>query len=240
MLKDLFNIWRDRSMFNAMYDEFTQMINNAEWMFREVCELLLGGEAGHETQKTLFKTDISINKAERRIRKRLLEHLNTHPQADIGACLVLMSVVKDAERIGDYCKNLFNVWRMYGGPLKPGRFAELIEEMRRRLLGTFGKVINAFTKVDEELGEELVENEVRYGKRLDDAIAVLANSDLPAKDAVCLTLTLRHMKRVSGHLGNIASAVVMPVHKIDYFDRDWQESGKKEDAQSADESDDEA
>ena len=31
-------------------------------------------------------------------------------------------------------------------------------------------------------------------------------------------LALRHMKRVHAHLCNIASSVVQPVHRLDYFD----------------------
>jgi phosphate uptake regulator len=31
----------------------------------------------------------------------------------VAACLALMSVAKDAERIGDYCKNVFEVGQFY-------------------------------------------------------------------------------------------------------------------------------
>jgi len=34
-------------------------------------------------------------------------------------------------------------------------------------------------------------------------------------------VTVRYLKRVRAHLGNIASSVVMPIHKIDYFDEKW-------------------
>ena len=221
MLRELLAAWRDRSLLNKMYDEFTQMLNDAEWMYREVCELLLTGEEGRDLQKSLFKRDININKTERRIRKQIIEHLAIRPKTDVAPCLILMSVVKDAERIGDYCKNLYDVWRLYGAPLQVGEFTETISELHRDMLDTFGKVTKAFAAADEKIGYEVVENELRYGRQLDDAVTLLANSTLPTKDAVCLTLTYRHMKRISAHLGNIASSIIMPVHKIDYFDEKW-------------------
>lgn len=221
MLRELIDAWRDKSLLNKMYEEFTRMLNDADWMFREVCELLLKGEEGRDLQKSLFKRDIAINKTERRIRKQIIEHLAIRPGTDVAACLILMSVVKDAERIGDYCKNLYDVWRLCGGPLRPSDFTESIEEMYQGLLGTFQKVAKGFAKADEKLGYDVVESELRFGRQLDDTVILLANSDLAAKDAVCLTLACRHMKRISAHLGNIASSVVMPVHKIDYFDEKW-------------------
>ena len=40
------------------------------------------------------------------------------PGVDVPACLVLMSVVKDAERIGDYCKNVLDAAKSEAQPLK--------------------------------------------------------------------------------------------------------------------------
>jgi phosphate uptake regulator len=221
MLKDLLFAWRDKSLLNQMYGEFTQMMKDAEWMFSAVCNLLLKGEEEKDLHKTLFSCDILINKTERKIRKQIVEHLSIRPKTDLVACLVLMSVVKDAERIGDYCKNLYDVWRLYGGTLKPGEFTNILTELQGELLETFGKVIKAFAEEDETLGHEVVENEMRFGKRLEDALVAIANSSISTKSAVCYTLACRHLKRISAHLGNIASSVIMPVHKIDYFDEKW-------------------
>ena len=66
-----------------------------------------------------------------------------------------------------------------------------------------------------------VAEEIGGGREFDDIIGALAESNLPTRHAVCLTLITRHMKRINAHLGNIASSVVMPLHKIDYFDEKW-------------------
>ena len=41
-----------------------------------------------------------------------------------------------------------------------------------------------------------------------------------ARNAVAVTMTVRYYKRVTAHLSNIASGVVNPVHKIDYYKPD--------------------
>jgi phosphate uptake regulator len=44
---------------------------------------------------------------------------------------------------------------------------------------------------------------------------------MACREAVLYTLLARYLKRVCLHLSNIASSVVMPLHKLDYFDEKW-------------------
>jgi phosphate transport system protein len=57
-----------------------------------------------EVKDSIYTRDQSVNELERSIRRKILRHLTIHPGDDVAACLALMSVAKDAERIGDYCK----------------------------------------------------------------------------------------------------------------------------------------
>ncbi len=57
-------------------------------------------------------------------------------------------------------------------------------------------------------------------KKCDAMISDLMEDELPTRDAVLLTLLARYLKRVSLHLSNIASSVVMPLHRLDYFDEE--------------------
>ena len=49
-------------------------------------------------------------------------------------------------------------------------------------------------------------------------IAKLAKSDLPVNAAVCFTLMARYFKRITAHLTNIATSVILPLTDLDYFD----------------------
>jgi phosphate uptake regulator len=49
----------------------------------------------------------------------------------------------------------------------------------------------------------------------------LAGDNLSCRQAVSYTLAVRYLKRVSAHLKNLATSLVMPIHKLDYFDEKW-------------------
>jgi len=221
MFRELLEAWRSKDVLSQMYDELTQMLEDDEWMFRSVCDVLLEGKPGSELSEELYGRDIRVNQTERKIRKQIVEHLAVNPGAHTPACLVLMSVVKDAERIGDFCKNLYEVEHMARGKLAGNGYVSAFKTLADDIAGTFEKTRNAFLEGDSDLGHEIIEHELEIGHRCDDLVKRLADDSLECRLAVVFTLTARYLKRVSAHLGNIASSVVMPIHKIDYFDEKW-------------------
>ena len=66
-----------------------------------------------DVRTPLYERDVAVNELERSIRRKVLRHLTVNPGHDVAICLALMSVAKDAERIGDYCKNVFEVGVFY-------------------------------------------------------------------------------------------------------------------------------
>jgi phosphate transport system protein len=221
MFKELLDAWRGKDVLSQMYDGLVQMIEDDEWMFRNVCSVLFGERPASELAEELYERDIRVNKTERRIRKQIVEHLAVRPGTDVTSCLVLMSVSKDAERIGDYCKNLFEVERLARGGLTGDGYVKAFRELAEDIGTTFGKTRRAFADGDSDLGHEIIEHELEIGGRCDELLKRLADDALECRRAVAYTVTVRHLKRVSAHLGNIASSVVMPIHKIDYFDEKW-------------------
>jgi len=221
MLRELIKAWRGKDILSQMYDELTQMLDDSEWMFRNVSAILLDGQAPGELGAELYERDVRVNKMERSIRKQIVEHLTVSPGSHVTACLILMSVVKDAERIGDYCKNLFEVQSLAHGGLSEERYVPALKELVDDILDTFEKTRRSFAEGDTDLGHEIIEHELEIGHRCEDLIKRLAEDALTCRVAVACTLAARYLKRVSAHLGNIASSVVMPIHKIDYFDEKW-------------------
>jgi len=222
MLKELLRIWKGGDLLSEALTDFLSMIDAVESMFKCATDALFGVCNTAEASDAIHKTDIQVNKTEREIRKRLVEHLAINPRRDAPACLVLMSVSKDAERAGDYCKNLLEVAEMAHAPVLESRYADVLREMRDLVLATFGKTRQAFSTENHVLGHEVIVEEVRIAKRSDAMVETIANdADLNSNEAVCLALAFRFFKRVNAHLGNIASGVVMPLHKLDYFDEKW-------------------
>ena len=227
MLSELLKMWRKIDLVKQALENFLSMIDLVESTFGAAADALLGKIKTADAKDMIYKTDIKVNKTERDVRKDLVKHLAVNPRGDAPACLILMSASKDAERAGDYCKNLLEVADMLREPMTSLKYADDVREMIGQVRAAFGKTRQAFAEDDQTLGHEVIVEEIQIAKRSDTMVEKIANDDsLSVNQAVCLALTFRFLKRVNAHLGNIASSVVMPLHKIDYFDEKWV---KKED-----------
>ena len=92
-----------------MRTDFGQMLDSGRHMFDTASNAFLGGTDLEVIREDLFATDKRINRGERQIRRELVVHASVHGATEFPPCLVLMSIVKDAERVGDYGKNLFDL-----------------------------------------------------------------------------------------------------------------------------------
>jgi len=221
MFRELLAAWRKTDPLKEMYESLLSMIEAGEWMFGEAWKDALGGKVRPEVKEEMYRRDIEVNRAERSIRKRIVEHLSVQPGVDVPACLILMSVVKDAERIGDYCKNILDAAKSEAKPLSECEFLATFEDIQKEIAGMFTNTGKALTESDATLGNEIIVEERTIGARCETLIERLSSDELTARVAVPWALVARYLKRVSAHLGNLASSLVMPLHKLDYFDEKW-------------------
>lgn len=216
MLKQIIDIWRSRNTEGRLYDEFVEMLGMDWEMFEIVMEVVAGRVKPDDIQDDLFRRDIEVNRKERSIRKQIVESLSVRGEnTTVPASLVLMSVVKDAERVGDYCKNLLETAQMMQKPVEELRYCQEVLEIGQHVSKIFKDSIRAFSEEDEELAREIIEDESLNNKRCDALIETIARSDLDANEAVSTALWIRFLKRIEAHLSNICSSVVLPVHRLD-------------------------
>ena len=138
--------------------------------------------------------------------------------ADVPYSLLLMSLVKDVERIGDYAKNLAETLDVSGAILPDDDTVAELREIRNGIEGTFEAVAEVFARSDEEEAVALIRQGRDMSHRCDALIDRIAKSDYNAATTVAVTLGTRFYKRIGAHLLNILSGVVMPLHKLDYYD----------------------
>jgi phosphate uptake regulator len=223
MFEKLRLLWASDATLKEQYREFGEMLAMAHELYGRVIELARHGRASGDEEVGVYRADVKINKAERRIRKHIVTHLALNPGQDVPGCLVLMSVGKDAERVGDHCKNLFEASQLWGRPLSEFAAAVAIDEFEIYVRETFDHARQAFDNEDDTLAAEILQDEVRWNKRFDEFFKKLAKMEIPAREAVAATLLVRALKRIQAHLSNIASSVVMPVHQIDYRPKNLRE-----------------
>jgi len=219
MFKNLLGFWKGKDFITQVYDEFNNMLDQSEFMFKMVCEHLLDLNAdGSDLKQKIYDIDKDINVQQREIRKRIVEHLTLQPGVEFTVCLVLMSVVKDAERIGDYCKNLYEVYELSHGPLDRELYTDYFNGLDKEITTLFDQTKSAFLDGDEDKAKQAWAVEQRIAKGCDATVERLAQCDLPVNQAVCFTLIARHYKRIVAHLVNIATSAILPLSDLDYFD----------------------
>ncbi len=218
MLRELLELFRAKSPLADMLDEFNQMVDKTEWMFDTAMEVLIEKKDAQSVKKDLYGKDKEVNEHQRSIRRKIISHLTLQPRSDVPACLILMSVAKDVERVGDYCKNIFELGIMFDVEFDRGRYKTPLKELAEQVENLFSKTRKAFARSDEETAHMIITKGETINKRCDMLISQLIADNLPTKKAVAYTLLARYIKRVSSHLVNVATSVVTSVDNLDYVD----------------------
>lgn len=217
-LLSAFKAGKSGDTLDRAFSQLIEMLDHGQWMFIRANEVLRGVATADEVKDSLYRRDQSINELERSVRRKILRHLVINPGEDVAACLALMSVVKDAERIGDYCKNVFEVGRFYKEGFHVPEYHNALEEVRVDTRELFGTVSKAFKNSDEALAKQAIATAHSIRRRCDTVIEKLLGDDTQTQthEAVAYSLLARHYKRVAGHLENIATAVLGQLDELDF------------------------
>ena len=218
MFESLLNFWKGKDFLTQVLSDFKEMLEGTESMFRSVCATLIDNVENPELKKQIYDIDKKVNQHQKGIRKRIVEHLALQPTVDTASCLCLMSVVKDAERIGDYAKNLYEVTVLLNKPVKQETYQKFFNRIDKEILTLFDQTIVAFMESDDKKATNSWEFEKKVGKKCDEILKELASSDLNVNEGVCFALMARYFKRVIAHLVNIATSVILPIDELDFFD----------------------
>lgn len=218
MFENLIKFWKGHDFLTEVYKEFDKMLSDTREMFLMVMTKLMEGKVDLELKDKIYALDKRVNELEKNIRTHIVEHLSVQPSADVPFCLVLMSVVKDAERLGDYSKNLFQVTELLHKPIDKKLYDEYFNDLDQAIVELFDKTKTAFLESDEKTASEITTLERHIVKTCDQIIINLSRSTLCANEAVCLTLIGRFFKRLAAHLTNIGTSVILPISQLDFFD----------------------
>lgn len=175
-----------------------------------------------EVEIDIYKTDKEINQLEQEVRRKVMTHLAVSGTSGLGLSLTLVSIISDIERIGDYTKNIYELATVHPTRLKAGKWEDDLQHMESVVSQRLGDLMAAFKESDKDLGRSIIEELVGIKDKCDDYIMKLikgVDESFQATQAVPLVLYLRYLKRVGGHVQNVASSIVNPFHKIKYRDK---------------------
>ena len=167
-------------------------------------------------KENIYEIDKKLNSLEIDVRKKILKHLSINPSQDITPSLVLVTIVVDIERLGDYSKNLIEVSHKYPKPLK-GKYIEKIKDLEGRVQIYYKKTIEIFKERKKESGKEIAEKLSELVVECQDLLEKLIEDDsLSSKEGIIYSLLVRHLKRISSHVRNVCSSIVNPFYSLGY------------------------
>ena len=219
MLKELLNIFRGDSLLDKAFKQSYEMLDITKDMFIEGTSSLRERDDS-KLKTTIYEQDIAVNKFEREVRKNVFNHLTVAGMEDIYSGLVLVSIIIDIERLGDYTKNIVELAENHPKKLKGGKYEKDLKKIEEAITNSYTIAKEAFVEGDTEKATKLLKDYawvnklcdqhlVDYMKEKDETVTVC--------DAVTLALYYRFLKRINSHLRNIVSSVVNPFHKIGFY-----------------------
>ena len=221
MFKELLSAFRSSDPLRAMEKNFSAMLTLSYEMTLAAGEMFFTGSASSEERADLYGRDVRVNQLQRQIRKQVVAHLSlSGNRPDVPYSLLLISLVKDVERIGDYAKNLAEINDIHSGGLVDDEITRELREIRRDVEESFKALSVVFSRSDRARAVELIRRGRDAAHRCESLIVRISRSDYHASTVTALVLGTRHYKRIGGHVLNILSSIVMPIHKIDYYDED--------------------
>jgi phosphate transport system protein len=218
MLRQLFSALSNARQIDEDFEKLGVMLEHDHWMFDRAVEVLERRIDAAAVQDALYERDQAVNGLEREIRTDLVRHLSVNPGRDVAACLTLMSIAKDAERIGDYCKGVFEVGRWYVEPFDDEVYQGPLATLRAEVSDLFAATQDVYRRGDKEAALAALERITAVKMQCKEIITALL-SDAGSRDTaemVAYSLLARHYKRVAAHLGNICTAMVSDVAGLDF------------------------
>jgi phosphate uptake regulator len=198
-------------LLNQSVQEVRAMLTTAHDMFLAATANLLENEV---LEVDLRALDATVNQREGAVRRAVLEHMALNPATDTVLSLVLVSIVDDAERIGDLAKSIAESARLASGP-RMGENVEAARRIRDGVAAMFDGTRVAFVEGSADEARAVMEANAGVKRQVAAFLERLASQPgLDPNEAVVLSISSRMMSRTGSHLSNIASSVALPFDQI--------------------------
>lgn len=198
--------------------QIEQMLEDGRFCFDSAVKALFGEADPQAVGPEIHNVDRRINATERQVRRQLVVHTSVHRAgADVPLVLAYMTIIKDIERIGDYAKNIWDL-AAHGVNMANDEDQPFLAGHHERVSRMITEASRAFVERDVEESQRLAEEGDGLLDVYDDQVHQLVASDMPSHHGVPRALLLRYYKRITAHLLNVLSAVLMPLDRIDYYD----------------------
>lgn len=218
MLKKWLAIFRKDTLMDQAYRRSYLMLDLAREMFLKAKESLRHREDS-QVDVDIFNKDFEVNSYEREVRRKVFNHLAVTGAERLPSGLVLVSIIIDIERIGDYTKNIVELAMNHPGKLHGGKYEEDLQRTEAAVEDCLLRTRSCFESGDQDLAFNLLKEYEWVNPLCDKHLMGLVkeeDKDIQPGDAVSLAMYFRWLKRINSHLRNITTSIVNPFDKIGY------------------------
>ena len=219
MFKQIFEIFKSDSLYEQALIECHEMLDIDLTMFKASMDSLRKSNYS-EIDIDIYAMDKKINEFERDVRRKIMTHLAVGGKEDVGSGLVLVSVVIDIERIGDYTKNIYDLAVNHPKILDGSSLESRLSTVESTSLHLFEASIDAFKNQDIEKARTLM---TTYKEKISEQCDSITQdiisgklSDIDVGRGSAVARYARYLKRISAHSRNLISSVVNPFERIGY------------------------
>ena len=220
IFREIVNLWKSEDLLSQAWDESYKMMMLSNEMFTQAIKYLREGE-NDETIRMLKKRDVEINTFQRDVRKKVVTHYAISQDIeDLPNGLVLLNMVVDVERLGDYTKNILDLALNHPNIIKSEEFSEDLYHVEQEVISRFSKTLEAIHTQDSDVARSMM---VSYKETLtsisDDIVNGCISGEITLGDeskTVSLALYARYLKRIGAHLKNITTVLINPFEAVGY------------------------
>lgn len=220
MWRQLIHLWKSDNLLEQAWQESSDMLTLTNQMFVNAVRSLRKKES-KEIRKDIWKKDRKINRFQQETRRKVLIHLSTLPSpAELPAGMVLISIVIDIERLGDYMKNIIQLAAYRSEPLAGYQYEKKLKRIEEAVEDMFSRTKTCIKSTEENVALDLLKEYDWVNRTCDQVIKKLVkekDKSIPSGDAAALAIYLRWLKRMNSHLRNIVTSVVNPFDRIGFI-----------------------
>lgn len=218
MFKEWLSIFQKDTLMDRAYRRSNEMLDITQDMFLKAKTSLRCTE-GNQVDIDIYDRDAEVNRYQREVRRDVFNHLVVSGVEKLPSGLVLVSIIIDIERIGDYTKNMIELAMHHPKRLHGGEFESDLQRVEGAVEDSFIRARESFEAADAKAGQELLKEYEWVSRVCDSCLYRLVKEEdknIRCGDAVSLAMYFRWLKRISSHLRNITTSVVNPFDGIGF------------------------
>ena len=220
VFQDIVKLWNSDNLLSQAWDESYKMMVLSNEIFNQAIKYLRNGE-NKETIIALKKRDMEINAYQKNVRRKVVTHYAVSQDIDdLPNGLVLLNMVVDVERVGDYTKNILDLALNHPNTIRSEDFSEDLHHVETEVIERFRKTLEAIHTQDADVARNLMKT---YKETLTNVSDTIVNGCISGEirlgdecQTVALALYARYLKRIGAHLKNITTVLVNPFDAVGY------------------------